>query len=145
MLLIPPENEADIAEDIKVKTRTQGEFPDALPLTVAAGKLIRELRYAQKLSGADIGELLGISQQAVSRYERGICDLTLGLTESFANALGLTLWQFMDELFLYIKMSDIRTTDNRNTLPYLNYPDDILAVTIAAEASGAVRFFNQNQ
>ncbi|EKT60740.1 helix-turn-helix domain-containing protein [Providencia burhodogranariea] len=41
------------------------------------GKEIRKRRKKLGLSGIELAELIGISQQQISRYERGECNITL--------------------------------------------------------------------
>lgn len=88
-----------ISKAKKCMKSTKIKLTEPPSLQVAAGILIKKLRCELGISGAKLGHLIGISQQQVSRYESGTCDLSLSYTEAFANALGLTLWQFMDELF----------------------------------------------
>lgn len=72
---------------------------DGLSLQQAAGSLIRAHREALGMTGTELGRIVRLSQQHISRYERGCCDLTLSNVELFASAFGLTFRQFMDELF----------------------------------------------
>nr|WP_282557847.1 helix-turn-helix transcriptional regulator [Providencia burhodogranariea] len=64
------------------------------------GKEIRKRRKKLGLSGIELAELIGISQQQISRYERGECNITLENLFSWANALDVSLIYFLsDELF----------------------------------------------
>ncbi|HEM6902710.1 TPA: helix-turn-helix transcriptional regulator, partial [Providencia stuartii] len=67
------------------------------------GKEIRKRRKELGLSGAELAELaglVGISQQQVSRYERGECNITLDNLLSLAKALETDLICFFnDEIF----------------------------------------------
>lgn len=57
----------------------------------AAGAVIRSLRKEKNLSGYDLGCLTGLSQQQISRYERGSNHLTLNLLIEILLALDTTL------------------------------------------------------
>lgn len=64
------------------------------------GKEIRKRRKELGLSGAELAGLVGISQQQVSRYERGECNITLDNLISLAKALETDLICFFnDEIF----------------------------------------------
>ncbi|MEQ5726718.1 helix-turn-helix domain-containing protein [Providencia alcalifaciens] len=43
----------------------------------AMGGEIARLRREKLLSGRELGELVGVSQQQISRYENGVCDITI--------------------------------------------------------------------
>lgn len=107
--------------------------------------VISARRKSMGLSGKELGRRVGLSQQQISRYERGKTSITLSHLENLSVVLYMSFREFLDELFLYAKMSDIRAVSNRCTLPYLNYPDDILAETIAAEISDSALLFNKGQ
>ncbi|MCW2257476.1 transcriptional regulator with XRE-family HTH domain [Providencia alcalifaciens] len=64
------------------------------------GKEIRKRRKNLGLSGMELADLIGISQQQISRYERGECNITLENLFSLAIALEVSLIYFLsDELF----------------------------------------------
>lgn len=64
------------------------------------GKEIRKRRKKLGLSGMELADLIGISQQQISRYERGECNITLENLFSLAIALEVSLIYFLsDELF----------------------------------------------
>lgn len=64
------------------------------------GKEIRKRRKNLGLSGMELADLIGISQQQISRYERGECNITLENLFSLAKALEVNLIYFLsDELF----------------------------------------------
>lgn len=90
----------------KTEKQISTELTDPLTIQVATGLLIRKLRCELGMSGAELGQAVQISQQQISRYERGVCDLTLSQAEVFANAFGLSLWQFIDKLFFILYTSD---------------------------------------
>ncbi|WP_230086692.1 helix-turn-helix domain-containing protein [Providencia alcalifaciens] len=81
------------------------EDSEVWSLQMVAGHLIRDFRQEIGMSESELAHIMGISQQQISRYERGVCDFTLSYVDAFAAAFGLTLRQFMDKLFesLYIQ------------------------------------------
>lgn len=64
------------------------------------GRLIRELRIQKNLTTSDLGHMIGISQQQVSRYERGTSAFSLELIKKFAYIFNMTIWQFMDLVYI---------------------------------------------
>lgn len=77
----------------------------------AAGAVIRSLRKEKNLSGYDLGCLTGLSQQQISRYERGSNHLTLNLLIAILLALDTT-----PEDFLYQMNIHCGFTDSKNML-----------------------------
>ncbi|EMJ4843577.1 TPA: helix-turn-helix transcriptional regulator [Morganella morganii] len=69
------------------------------------GHLIRELRVTNKMSGRDLGNIIGVSQQQVSRYENGMSELTMKQICRISEVFDMTIWQFMDALY-YICFDD---------------------------------------
>ncbi|XKD91943.1 helix-turn-helix domain-containing protein [Morganella morganii] len=134
-----------------MKKKNQMKIPDqntgseCCNLEQYVGTVISARRKGMGLSGKELGERVGLSQQQISRYERGVTSITLSNLESLSVALGMSFRQFIDELFLYAEISKKWTAADSNMLPYLHYPEDILVDTIAAEVSGLALFFNQNQ
>ncbi|WP_025154722.1 helix-turn-helix domain-containing protein [Morganella morganii] len=87
------------------------EFPYDSLLYKNAGVLIKELRTGRGMSGEILGGLVGISQQQISRYERGETRLTLDQVSKIAGALNISIWEFM-------KMLEVFFYDNKNTTNY---------------------------
>ncbi|EPT9145970.1 helix-turn-helix domain-containing protein [Proteus mirabilis] len=50
---------------------------DSLLLRKNIGNFIRESRIRKSLTGAQLGELLDVSQQQISRYENGITSINI--------------------------------------------------------------------
>nr|WP_314266670.1 helix-turn-helix transcriptional regulator [uncultured Moellerella sp.] len=71
-----------------------------------AGEVLRLLRKRKQLSGEDLGKLTGLSQQQISRYERGVNHLTLSLLVQFLVALDTTLDEFFYQLNIYCGFAD---------------------------------------
>ncbi|EMI5492701.1 helix-turn-helix transcriptional regulator [Providencia stuartii] len=85
------------------------------------GKEIRRRRKKLGLSGIELADLIGVSQQQISRYERGECNITLGNLLNLAKALETDLICFFnDDIFLIEKYSESKkTAENKsNTMKY---------------------------
>ncbi len=83
------------------------EQSDMMWLNKSTGALIRNLRKKKKISGEVLSGFIGVSQQQISRYERGETELTLGKLQKIAYFFGLSVWQFIDLLYSHhIKCSD---------------------------------------
>lgn len=59
--------------------------------TIKMGELIRDTRKEKKLTQKDVADKLGITDRAVSKWERGICAPDLAYMEELADMLGLTV------------------------------------------------------
>ncbi|MGX4743954.1 helix-turn-helix domain-containing protein [Providencia sp. wls1943] len=70
----------------------------AKQLNEATGLFIRQKRIELGLNGSDLGRLLNVSQQQISRYERGITSLTLHQLEQFLRALAVSWESFIREV-----------------------------------------------
>ncbi|HHR5902538.1 TPA: helix-turn-helix domain-containing protein [Providencia alcalifaciens] len=55
---------------------------------------IASLRRKRLLSGSQLGSLIGVSQQQISRYENGICEITLSTLCLLLHYLGVSLESF---------------------------------------------------
>lgn len=62
-------------------------------LNEEAGKYIRKLRLENGLTGSDLAKIIGVSQQQVSRYERGENNLSIA---DFAFILSVFDVNFLD-------------------------------------------------
>lgn len=69
-------------------------------LNKATGAFIRQKRLELGLNGSELGRLLNISQQQISRYERGATSFTLHQLESFLRALSVSWASFTQEVLL---------------------------------------------
>lgn len=68
------------------------------------GSLIKKLRKSRKMSGEVLAGFIGVSQQQLSRYERGESELTIKKIAYISMAFNMNIWQFMD--ILYITMQE---------------------------------------
>ncbi|CAG9406797.1 hypothetical protein NVI2019_PEGOAJLN_00123 [Providencia alcalifaciens] len=55
---------------------------------------LASLRRNKTLSGKQLGTLIGVSQQQISRYENGICEITLSNLCLLLHYLGISLESF---------------------------------------------------
>ncbi|MCL1918542.1 MAG: helix-turn-helix transcriptional regulator [Peptococcaceae bacterium] len=55
------------------------------------GSFLREIRKDQKISMRELGEVIGMSEQAISQYERGVRPLRHSIAEKIAEALGTSV------------------------------------------------------
>lgn len=61
------------------------------------GKEIRKRRKKLGFSGVELADLIGVSQQQISRYERGECNITLDNLLNLAKALETDLICFFND------------------------------------------------
>lgn len=61
----------------------------SLSLSRYTGELLRTIRYKSGLSGRELAKSINISQQQVSRYERGETEFHLGMLFRFLSALDM--------------------------------------------------------
>lgn len=67
-------------------------------INVLAGRYLKRKRIEQGLTGAELGRLLYISQQQISRYERGVNTITLNFILLLVEKLNLKI----DDFYIYI-------------------------------------------
>ncbi|ENG4185988.1 helix-turn-helix transcriptional regulator [Providencia rettgeri] len=68
---------------------------DRLVFTMLVGREISYLRKEKGLSGAELGRSVGLSQQQISRYERGRVRLDLGLMIYLLSKLDISFNDFI--------------------------------------------------
>ncbi|BBU94414.1 MULTISPECIES: helix-turn-helix domain-containing protein [Providencia] len=65
------------------------------------GREIRKRRKHLGLSGIELANLVGVSQQQISRYERGECNINIENLHTLANALDTEMiCFFIDDVFI---------------------------------------------
>ncbi|EOY9125919.1 helix-turn-helix domain-containing protein [Providencia stuartii] len=67
--------------------------------TKAIGKEIHKLR---KERSKDLAKLVNVSQQQISRYECGVCNITIDTLIVILNALNVSLTDFFNQVFLQV-------------------------------------------
>ncbi|EJD6039923.1 MAG TPA: XRE family transcriptional regulator [Morganella sp. (in: Bacteria)] len=88
-----------------------------LTLQECVGILLRKLRIEKGLSGEELAFYVGLSQQQISRYERAESEMTLGQLQMFSEALGMSIWKFMDILRLLL---DSEVYENKKSKQHLS-------------------------
>lgn len=73
-------------------------YKEQKSLNEKVGQYLKETRMNKDLSGKDLGVLLNISQQQISRYERGQNQITLDKLELMLSALEITWSDFIDSI-----------------------------------------------
>ncbi|MDE5308727.1 helix-turn-helix transcriptional regulator [Providencia stuartii] len=67
--------------------------------TKAIGKEIHKLRKERSMTGKDLAKLVNVSQQQISRYECGVCNITIDTLIVILNALDVSLTDFFNQVF----------------------------------------------
>ncbi|HHQ2586741.1 TPA: helix-turn-helix domain-containing protein [Providencia rettgeri] len=95
-------------------------------LSQAIGHQIYLTRKLYGLTGKELGEKLGVSQQQISRYERGICRIDIDVLVCFLNELNMPLNEFFTNVSLNLKEISPRIYEEFHSLfiPLLNYVPD---------------------
>lgn len=75
-------------------------------LSQNSGFLIKALRKKKGVSGEVLARFVGVSQQQISRYERGEVDLTLDKIKKICSFFNITIWDFMDMLRLFYSIGN---------------------------------------
>lgn len=69
------------------------------------GMVLRRIRKDNNLTGADLAKILNISQQQVSRYERGVTKFTVDMLLSMSIALNVSFESVIKSIMAEIKIS----------------------------------------
>lgn len=75
---------------------------NSLSLSCYIGGLLRDIRYKNGLSGYELAGNINISQQQVSRYERGETNFQIDMLFRFFSALRMTESEIQYFFFLII-------------------------------------------
>lgn len=78
-------------------------------LAQAIGRQVYFARRSRGVTGSELAEKLGISQQQVSRYERGICRIDVDTLVYLLNQLNIPLDEFFYNVFLTLKQISPKT------------------------------------
>ncbi|MBW3117522.1 helix-turn-helix domain-containing protein [Providencia rettgeri] len=62
------------------------------------GLFIRQCRVKLDMTGHELGQKMHLSQQQISRYERGVCSVSLYQLNLFMKVLGVSWHEFMHEV-----------------------------------------------
>ena len=74
-------------------------------LSQYCGVVLRRIRKDNNLTGADLAKILNISQQQVSRYERGVTKFTVDMLLSMSIALNVSFESVIKNIIAEIKVS----------------------------------------
>ena len=69
----------------------------------AVGAEIAELRRQKSWSGKQLGHFIGVSQQQISRYENGVCEITMNTLFSLLHHLEISLSMFFYRVALRLE------------------------------------------
>lgn len=69
------------------------------PMAKLIGDRIKKLRKERGLTGADLAMILNVSQQQVSRYERGINRIDIDTLFSISSSFKIDMHYFLNELY----------------------------------------------
>ncbi|WP_272520757.1 MULTISPECIES: helix-turn-helix domain-containing protein [unclassified Providencia] len=100
-------------------------------LTQAIGRQLCLIRKARGLRGDDIAKKLGVSQQQVSRYERGVCKMDVDALVYLLNQLNEPLDQFFYDVSLILKNEVPKVYAEYQLLffPLINYSNESCFLT----------------
>ena len=79
------------------------------------GRQLRTLRLQQALNGTQLGKILGISQQQVSRYENGVTTLSIDTIVTLCLYFNLSLKAFLAPLIVLTENTN--KNESIETLP----------------------------
>ena len=74
-------------------------------ISLAIGRQIHIIRKMYGITGKQLGELLNVSQQQVSRYERGRCHLDIYTLVKLLHILDISIDHFFTDVSLRLKES----------------------------------------
>ena len=83
---------------------------------ISLGKIIRELRIRDGRTQEALAEVLGVTAQAVSRWEKEICYPDMEIIPSLANYFGVSI----DELFGYDNIREKRIAEMAEKITEMN-------------------------
>ena len=96
-------NELHHLEDVKTELLKDEATANALDVVVQRKAVLSQLvekRKALNLSQTAVAKQLGVTRQAVSKFEKGESSPTLDVVFSYANAIGIDLFGSLKRLFV---------------------------------------------
>ncbi|EKT60162.1 helix-turn-helix domain-containing protein [Providencia sneebia] len=87
-------------------------------INYAIGRQIYRIRKSRGLTGNELAKKMNISQQQISRYERGTCRIDLNVLICILHALKITLGDFFVGVSLILKEVSPETYVEYNALFY---------------------------
>lgn len=88
---------------------------DAQLLRKNIGLFIRELRVNNFLTGAQLGKLINVSQQQISRYENGVTSISIETLSNILQVLG-SEW---NEFYYKVLAHTHHDINRNNNVPFL--------------------------
>lgn len=76
------------------------------PFSLAMGAEIARLRREKALSGKELGDLVGLSQQQISRYENGVCEMTTVMLCGLLYCLEVSLEAYFDSVAKHLEKNN---------------------------------------
>lgn len=67
------------------------------PVSTNVGRRIKDARKSLRMSGGQLAQLTGLSQQQVSRYESGKTSMTIDTVVMIAHALDISLSKILSD------------------------------------------------
>lgn len=89
---------------------------------IKIGKFISEIRKAKKITQEQLAEKLGVSKNAVSKWERGLNLPDVGIMQELCNTLGISLNEFFAGE--YLKENEVKKQSEKNILGILKFNND---------------------
>ncbi|MGM0939170.1 MAG: helix-turn-helix domain-containing protein [Pseudomonadota bacterium] len=115
-----------------MKNKPRDEFLHVakIHLSQAVGRQIYLTRKALGLTGKELAEKLGVSQQQVSRYERGICRIDVDTLVYLLNQLGEPIDSFFHNVSIILKDNSPKIYEEYHSLfyPVLNVSNEQYAL-----------------
>ncbi|HDF2330409.1 TPA: helix-turn-helix transcriptional regulator [Morganella morganii] len=71
----------------------------SIDIMVYVGQTMKKFRLDNNMSGEVLGNIIGVSQQQISRYERGESEITVRRLDEIALAFNMTLFQFFEYIY----------------------------------------------
>ncbi|EOW0440665.1 helix-turn-helix domain-containing protein [Providencia rettgeri] len=94
--------------------------PNDINFNQIVGNYLRKTRMRKGLTGSELGKLMGISQQQISRSERGKTQVSFSYVCNHMVTLGLSL----DDFFSFLKKEILEQQYGKNDYieyEYINY------------------------
>lgn len=86
-------------------------------IAVIIGRRLKSLRLKHALNGTQLGKILGISQQQVSRYENGVTTLSIDTIVIICLYFNLSLREFLAPLMVLTENESKNKNESIETLP----------------------------
>lgn len=95
-------NEGLFLEDLSYHDKRREKLSVKKDIPRVLGRQLKRLRLEQNLSGVQLGKILNISQQQVSRYEHGATVLSVETITALCLYFNISLEQFLAPLILML-------------------------------------------